>query len=56
MSKNSKVKELCTAKRIAFPILIGIVITAYLLYTNTSWEEFGKVNQFFHMGSRSYRS
>ena len=43
MSKNNKVKELFTAKKIAIPIIIGLGVTAYLLYSKTNWEEFSKV-------------
>ena len=43
MHKSNKVKELFTAKKMAIPILIGMSVTLYLLYSNTNWEEFKKV-------------
>lgn len=44
MSKTNKVKELFTAKRIAIPIVIGLIVAFYMLWTNTDWEEFKKVH------------
>ena len=44
MSNKNKVKELFTAKRIAIPIIIGLGVTIYLLWTNTDWNEFSKVS------------
>ena len=43
MSKSNKVKELFTVKRIAIPIIIGLGVSAYLLWSNTDWNEFSKV-------------
>ena len=42
--KNNKVKELFTAKKIAIPIIIGLGVAFYMLWTNTDWEEFAKVS------------
>jgi uncharacterized protein (TIRG00374 family) len=44
MDKSNKVKALFTAKKIAIPILIGMGVTVYLLYSNTDWAAFQKVN------------
>ena len=43
-AKGNKVKELFTAKRIAIPIIIGLGVAFYMLWTNTDWAEFSKVN------------
>ena len=48
MSKSNKVSQLFTAKRIAIPVIIGLVVTAYMLYSNTDWVEFGKVKWTWH--------
>lgn len=44
MSKTNKVKELFTAKRITVPIVIGLAVAFYMLWTNTDWNEFKKVH------------
>ncbi|MBL4594091.1 MAG: flippase-like domain-containing protein [Flavobacteriales bacterium] len=44
MSKSNKVKELFTVKRIAIPIIIGLGVTIYLLWLNTDWAKFNKVD------------
>ena len=44
MTKSNKVKELFTAKRIAIPLIIGLGVTIYMLWKNTDWTEFAKVN------------
>lgn len=44
MDKSNKVKELFTLKRIAIPLIIGLSVTAYVLWKNTDWEEFSKVS------------
>jgi uncharacterized protein (TIRG00374 family) len=43
MSKSNKVKELFTAKRIAIPLIIGLCVAFYMLWTSTDWDEFDKV-------------
>ncbi len=43
MDKNNKVKDLFSLKRIVVPIIIGLAVTTYLLYSTTNWEEFQKV-------------
>ncbi|MDG1477723.1 MAG: lysylphosphatidylglycerol synthase transmembrane domain-containing protein [Vicingaceae bacterium] len=43
MSKSNKVSQLFTVKRIAIPVIVGLIVTAYMLYSNTDWAEFGKV-------------
>lgn len=43
-SKSNKVKELFTAKRIAIPIVIGLLVAFYMLWSNTDWNEFKKVH------------
>jgi uncharacterized protein (TIRG00374 family) len=43
MSKNNKVKELFTIKRLVIPILIGLAATVYMLWKNTDWKEFSNV-------------
>lgn len=49
MSKSNKVKELFTAKKIAIPMIIGLGVAIYMLWSNTDWNEFNKV----HWGIRS---
>ena len=44
MSKTNKVKELFTAKKIAIPIIIGLCVAFYMLWSNTDWNEFNKVH------------
>ena len=44
MSKRNKVRELFTPKKIAIPIVIGLIVTFYMLWSNTNWDEFSKVN------------
>ncbi len=48
MGKSNKVKELFTAKKVAIPIVIGLSVTTYLLYSNTNWQEFKKVEWSFY--------
>ncbi|MDB4534698.1 flippase-like domain-containing protein [Vicingaceae bacterium] len=43
MGKSNKVKELFTAKKIAIPIIVGLAVATYILYSNTNWEEFYKI-------------
>lgn len=38
MSKSNKVSDLFSVKRIAIPIIIGLGVAAYMLYTNTDWK------------------
>ncbi len=42
-TKGNKVKELFTIRRVAVPIVIGLAVAFYMLWQNTSWEEFSKV-------------
>jgi len=44
MSKSNKVSSLFTAKKIAIPVIIGLCVTIYMLYSNTDWTEFSKVS------------
>jgi uncharacterized protein (TIRG00374 family) len=44
MSKSNQVKELFTAKKIAIPIIIGLLVAFYMLWSNTDWDEFKKVH------------
>jgi len=44
MSKTNQVKELFTAKKIAIPVIIGLGVAVYMLWSNTDWKEFGKVD------------
>jgi uncharacterized protein (TIRG00374 family) len=44
MYKSNKVKELFTVKNIAIPVIIGMGVTFYLLYSNTNWARFQKVD------------
>jgi uncharacterized protein (TIRG00374 family) len=44
MYKSNKVKELFTVKNIAIPVIIGIGVTFYFLYSNTNWARFQKVD------------
>jgi uncharacterized protein (TIRG00374 family) len=43
-TKSNKVKELITFKKIAIPIIIGLGVAFYMLWANTDWVEFKKVN------------
>ncbi|MGB0881605.1 MAG: lysylphosphatidylglycerol synthase transmembrane domain-containing protein [Vicingaceae bacterium] len=43
MSKSNKVSQLFTTKKIAIPIIIGLVVAVYMLNANTDWKEFKKV-------------
>ena len=42
MSKSNKVSQLFSVKKIAIPIIIGLVAAVYMLYANTDWGEFEK--------------
>jgi len=42
MSKSNKVSQLFSVKKIAIPIIIGLVAAVYMLYANTDWDEFEK--------------
>ncbi len=44
MSKSNKVNQLFTTKKIAIPIIIGLAVALYMLYANTDWNEFEKVD------------
>ena len=45
MSENSsKVTELFTAKKIAIPIVIGLLVSGYLLWKNTDWDQFQNID------------
>jgi uncharacterized protein (TIRG00374 family) len=44
MSKSNKVSQLFTLKRIAIPVVIGLLVTGYMLNASTDWSEFAKVN------------
>jgi uncharacterized protein (TIRG00374 family) len=44
MSKSNKVSQLFTFKKIAIPVIIGMLATFYMLYDNTDWDEFRKVD------------
>ena len=45
MSENSsKVTELFTAKKIAIPIVIGLLVSGYLLWRNTDWDQFQNID------------
>lgn len=37
MSKSNKVSDLFSAKKVAIPIIIGLAVAGYMLYTNTNW-------------------
>lgn len=41
---SNKVTNLFTAKKIAIPIIIGVLVSGYLLWKNTDWVEFAKVD------------
>lgn len=43
MSKSNKVSQLFTVKKIAIPLFVGLLVTLYMLYVNTDWVEFNKV-------------
>lgn len=49
MSKTNQVKELFTAKKIAIPIVIGLVVAFYMLWKNTDWAEFEKIEWYWQM-------
>ena len=42
MSKSNKVSQLFSVKKIAIPIILGLVAAVYMLYANTDWDEFEK--------------
>ena len=44
MSKSNKVSQLFSVKKIAIPVMIGLCVAIYMLYSNTDWTEFSKVN------------
>ena len=44
MSKSNKVRQLFTIKRIAIPVVIGLLVAFYMLYVNTNWSEFSNFN------------
>ncbi len=44
MDKSNKVKELFTLKKLVVPIVIGLGVAVYILYSNTNWDEFQKLN------------
>ena len=50
MSKSNQVKEIFPAKKIAIPIIIGLLVAFYMLWSNTDWEEFQKV----HWGLKTF--
>lgn len=41
--KSNKVKELFTAKKMAIPLVIGIGVAFYFLWSGTDWAEFNKI-------------
>lgn len=43
MSKTNPIKALFTAKKIAIPIAIGLLVAIYMLWKNTDWLEFSKI-------------
>lgn len=43
MSKSNKVSQLFSAKKVAIPIILGLMVAIYMLYVNTDWVEFEKV-------------
>lgn len=49
MSKTNQVKELFTAKKIAIPIVIGLMVAIYMLWKNTDWAEFEKITWHWQM-------
>ncbi len=38
MSKSNKVSELFSVKKMAIPIIIGLVVAGYMLYSKTNWK------------------
>lgn len=48
MSKSKKVTEIFKTKKIAIPILIGILVTSIILFKNTDWQAFNKINWNFN--------
>lgn len=49
MSKTNQVKQLFTAKKIAIPIVIGLIVAFYMLWENTDWYEFKKIEWHWQM-------
>ncbi len=43
MSKSNKVTNVFSAKRVAIPIFIGLLVAGYLLWKKTDWEAFQKI-------------
>lgn len=44
MSKSNKVRELFSVKKIAIPIVIGLLVAAYMLWSKTNWNTFKDID------------
>lgn len=44
MPKSNKVTDVLSVKRIAIPIVIGLLVAAYMLWSKTNWEAFQHIN------------
>ena len=48
MPKSNKVTEIFTAKRVAIPIIIGLLVTCYMLFKHTNWNQFQEIDWSFN--------
>lgn len=44
MPKSNKVSDVFSAKKIAIPIVIGLLVAAYMLWSKTNWEAFREID------------
>ncbi len=44
MSKSNKVSDLFSVKKIAIPIVIGLLVAAYMLWSKTNWQAFSQID------------
>ena len=49
MTKSNKVTDVFSAKKIAIPIVIGLLVAAYLLWSKTNWEAFSQIDWSYTM-------
>ena len=49
MSKSNKVSDVLSVKKVAIPILIGLLVAIYMLWSKTNWETFRQIEWNFSM-------
>lgn len=49
MSKSNKVSDVLSVKKVAIPILIGLLVAIYMLWSKTNWETFRQIEWTFNM-------